>query len=196
MKIFIPVIITLLITQGCVGQVTSPSKEFYNYDFKWTITIPENFQNVSSEDWSKMQNRGKDAIEGTYDIEVENHTKTIFIFKSDQFNYFESLWQPYDVDVDGDYLEAFKGVNEIIYGTFKDQMPNAKIDTSSSIEVIDNLTFYKFRAQIFMPNQMVLSLLMYSRLFDKKEFTVNIMYVNNDKGEKMINAWINSKFGK
>ncbi len=37
---------------------------------------------------------------------------------------------------------------------------------------------------------------MFSRLFNKKEFSVNIMYVDAKKGAQMLDAWRNSKFGK
>ena len=160
--------------QSCNGQ-TTPKKEIYNQDFNWTITIPENFQNVSAEEWAKLQNKGAEAIEKTYEEEVINQSKTIFVFKSDQFNYFESNYQ---------------------YETFKAQMPNIKIDTTKTVEKIDDLEFQTFKMKIEYPNKMVFNVLMYSRLFDKKEFTVNIMYVDNKKGQLMLEAWKKSKFTK
>lgn len=196
MKILISLVFTLHLIPNSYAQVSQPPREYYNEDFQWTIIIPEGFENIPSEEWNKMENKGKDAIEGTYDIEVENNTTSIFNFKSDQFNYFGALWQPYDVELDGDYKEVFQGVNEILYGTFKNQMPSAKIDTASSMEDIDHLPFYKFKIQIALPNQMVLTMLMYSRLFDKKELTVNFVYVNPEKGNMMMEALKNSKFAR
>lgn len=185
----------ILTLQSCNGQ-SSPKKEIFNKDFNWTITIPENFENVSAEDWTKMQNKGADAIEKTFDGEVINQAKTIFVFKSDQLNYFESNYQPFDIATDGNYLESCKNVNDVLYETFKTQMPNVKIDSTKSVEKIDNLEFQAFKMKIEYPNKMVLNVIMYSRLFEKKEFTVNIMYVDNKKGEMMTEAWKNSKFSK
>jgi hypothetical protein len=37
---------------------------------------------------------------------------------------------------------------------------------------------------------------MYSRLFGKREFTVNIMYIDESLGQQMKAAWLNSKFAK
>ncbi|MCF6142484.1 hypothetical protein L1S34_14405 [Flavobacterium sp. K77] len=181
--------------QSCNGQ-TTPKKEIYNKNFNWTITIPENFQNVSAEEWAKLQNKGAEAIEKTYEEEVINQSKIIFVFKSDQFNYFESNYQPFDISIDGDYLESCKNVNDILYETFKAQMPNIKIDTTKTAEKIDDLEFQTFKMKIEYPNKMVLNVLMYSRLFDKKEFSVNIMYVDNKKGQLMLEAWKKSKFTK
>jgi len=184
-----------IIFQSCNGQ-TTPKKEIYNKDFNWTITIPENFENVSAEEWAKMQNKGADAIEKTYNEEVVNQAKTIFVFKSDQLNYFESNYQPFDTAIDGDYLESCKNVNNMLYETFITQMPDIKIDSTSSIEKIDNLEFQTFKMKIEYPNKMTMNVLMFSRLFDKKEFTVNIMYVDKKKGEQMLDSWKKSKFTK
>lgn len=185
----------ILTTQSSIGQSTT-KKEIFNKTFNWTITIPENFENVSKEQWGEIQNKGADAIEKTYGEEVVNQSKTIFVFKSDQMNYFESSYQPFDKAIDGDYLEACKNLNEILYETFKTQMPDIKIEKSSSTEKIDNLVFQVFKMKVQYPNKMVLNVLMYSRLFGKKEFSVNIMYVDNLKGEQMLDSWKNSKFKK
>jgi len=184
-----------IIFQSCNGQ-TTPKKEIYNKDFNWTITIPENFENVSADEWAKMQNKGADAIEKTYNEEVVNQAKTIFVFKSDQLNYFESNYQPFDTAIDGDYLESCKNVNNMLYETFITQMPDIKIDSTSSVEKIDNLEFQTFKMKIEYPNKMTMNVLMFSRLFDKKEFTVNIMYVDKKKGEQMLDSWKKSKFTK
>ncbi len=189
------IICLTIIFQNCAGQ-TNPKKEIYNKDFNWTITIPENFDTVSAEQWAKMQNKGADAIEKTYDEKVVNRAKTIFVFKSDQLNYFESNYQPFDTTTDGNYLESCKNVNEMLYQTFVTQMQGIKIDTTTSTEKIDNLEFQTLKMRVTYPNNMVMNVLMFSRLFDKKEFSINIMYVDKLKGELMLNSWKKSKFGQ
>ncbi|MCZ8021145.1 MAG: hypothetical protein O9294_05220 [Cytophagales bacterium] len=183
----------IVISQCCNGQKLA-KQEIHNKDFNWTITIPENFENVSSEEWTEMQNKGADAIEKTYDEKVINQAKTIFVFKSDQLNYFESNYQPFDPSVDGDHLESCKAVDEVLYETFKAQMPGVKIDTTRTVAKIDNLEFQTLTMKVEYPNKMVLTLLMFSRLFDKRELTVNIMYVDKMKGQKMLDSWRESKF--
>ena len=144
----------------------------------------------------KMQNKGADAIEKTYDEKIENNSKTIFVFKSDQFNYIESSYQPFDTTKDGNHDESFNQVNKLLYGTFEAQMPNAKLDSSSTKETISGLTFSKFRITILFPNKMIMELLMFSRLFDKQEFTVNITTIDKEKQRILLDAWKNSKFGQ
>ena len=185
----------IVVMQSCNGQKTT-KQEIHNKDFNWTITIPENFENVSSADWGKMQNKGADAIGKTYEAEVINQSKTIFVFKSDQLNYFEANYQPFDPNEDGDYLESCRAVNEVLYETFKAQLPGIKIDTARTVETIDSLKFQTLKMRVEYPNKMILNLFMFSRLFDKRELTVNIMYVDQLKGQNMLDSWRKSKFIK
>ncbi|EJL74252.1 hypothetical protein [Chryseobacterium populi] len=192
MKNICTFILFLLLFQNYSAQ--SSDSDFYSKDFKWTIKIPEGFEKVNNEEWAKMQGKGEDALEKTSGQKVINQAKIIFVVKSSNFNYLEANYQPFDPSVDGNYEETNKAVNDVLYQTFKDNMPGSKIDTVSTKEKINNLLFYKYVTKITMPNNMVMELQMYSRLFDKKEFTINIMFMDPKKGEEMINAWKASKF--
>lgn len=186
-------LLILALLMSCSGQ-TAKQKEIYNEEFKWSIRIPADFENVSDAEGQKMQNRGLSALEKTYGQPVENHAKPIFIFKSGQLNYFESNHQPFDEAVDGNYRESFNAVNQMMYETFMAQMPGVKVDTISSTAVIDSLDFYTYTMKITYPNEMVMNFMMYSRLFDKQEFTVNIVYVDEAKGDQIKQSWLASKF--
>lgn len=180
----------------CGGQPKSKPKEFYSKDFDWKITIPEGFDSVPPAEWARLQNKGQNAIENTYGEKIDNQSKTIFIFRSDKFNYFESNYQPFDTATEGDYLKTMQEVNGIIYGTFEVQMPGVKLDSASSTEVISGLTFQKFKVNIALPNKMVMTSSMYTRIFGKKEFTVNIMAFDRKKEQLLLDAWRKSTFGK
>ncbi|WP_153800857.1 hypothetical protein [Foetidibacter luteolus] len=193
---FIILLLINFLLTGCKAQTKSEQKTVYNEDFKWTIIIPAGFDTVSTGTWANMQNRGEEAIEKTYNAQLENNSKTIFVFKSDQFNYFESNWQPFDTAVDGNYLESCQEVNSMLYGAFETQMPGAKFDSSTSTQVISGLTFQSFKVVITFPNGMIMNGLMYSRLFDKKEFSVNIMTVDRQKEKELLDSWLKSKFDK
>lgn len=172
-----------------------PGKEYFFKPLKWKIIIPEGTKAVSNEEWNKLEEKGAAAIEKTFGEKIEDNATTLFVVKYDDLNYFEANQQPYDSISDPDYPAYFKGVNEVLYETFKDQIPNGKIDTSSSQELIAGLLFQKFRISIGLPNNMVIRLFMYSRPFGNKEFTVNIMYVDEEKGMMMMSAWKKSSFG-
>lgn len=187
-------LIVLLLFSSCGNQQKTAARTLYNEEFKWTIVIPEDFNTVASADWEKLQNRGAEAFENTVGEELVDRPKTIFVFKNADFNYLESNCQPFDVTIDGDYLECCRYVRELVFETYSTQMPNAVIDTLSTVEKVSGLEFQVFKVEIDFLNGMIMHALMYSRLFDTKEFTVNIMYVDDDQGKKMLDAWTNSTF--
>lgn len=189
------IIIISIFQNSCNGQ-NNTAKEVYNQDFKWKITVPTGFEEVSAKDWEKQQQKGADAIENTSGEEVINQAKIIFVFKNGQFNYFESNYQPFDESFNGNYIESFDAVNDIIYETFISQMPGTKVEKQRGTELIDNLEFQFCKMKIIYPNNMIFYMEMYSRLFDKREFSVNIMYMEKEKGEAMKQSLLNSKFKK
>ena len=196
MKKTIIILSLLAVVAGSCEQKTA--QEFYDENFQWKITIPENFKAVNSKKWEKSRERGLHAIENTYggDIEIEDYTIPIFTFNNGRFNIFEAMYEPFDPEVDGDFFENSQLVNEILYETFITQMPDVLIDTLTTIEKIDNLDFYLFRINITYPNKTIMNMLMYSRLFDKQSFALNIMYQDEKIGQKMLDAWKNSTFEK
>lgn len=195
-NLFIVSVLIFCTLISCKQNLKSEARTIYNNEFKWRISIPSGFDTVSAAAWAKMQNRGADAIEKTVGSEIENNSTTIFVFKSDQFNYFESNYQPFDTAKDGNYDDRFKEVNNILYETFATQMKGAQLDSTSYTENIDGLTFKVFNTEIVFPNKMVMKVHMYSRLFDKKEFTVNILTVDEQKEKELQAAWLDSKFGR
>jgi hypothetical protein len=178
----------------CKGQPKTNKRLIYNNDFKWTITIPPNFDTVSAEKWAIMQNRGAEAIEKTHNADVENNSKTIFVFQNDQFNYFEANYQPFDSTIDGNYDENIKQAINIVYQTFEAQMPGARLDSSSSTAIISGLRFQTFKVKISLDNNVIMTWQMFSRLFDTKDLTVNIMTMDRQKEHELLEAWTNSKF--
>lgn len=174
----------------------SLKKELFNPIFNWKITIPENFEYVSAEEVNKLKVAGEEAVEKTYGEEMINQSKQIFAFNSGKFNYFESSYQPFDVTIDGDYITTCKSVNNILYETINSQMPGSKIDTTFTKEIIDKLEFQKFNLRVQLPNGIIMNMIMYSRLFDKKELAVNIIYIDDKKGKQMLESWKQSTFSK
>lgn len=186
----------LLFLQTAKAQDTIAVAPYYDKEFKWTINIPEGFKQVAKEDWSKIQGKGTAAIEKTVGMEIENSSKTIFVLQNGKLNYLESSYQAFDPSVDGNFAAGLKSSQELLYQTFKQQMPGVTIKHSSSTEKIDGLVFYLTQLDVTYPNKMVLHAYMFNRLFGKREFTANIMFIDDAKGDAMLKSWRGSKFGK
>lgn len=170
------------------------SKSIYVDDFNWTIEIPKNFNSISEDKWNKVKELGEKGVEEAMNEEIVNEAVTIFVYKNGEFNNFESNYQPFNTEFDGNYLKSNNFVNQVMYKTFESQMPNAKMDSISSKQIIDGLEFYRFDINIDLPNGLKLKTVGFSRLFDKKELTINITYIDEKIGEQMLESFENSKF--
>lgn len=187
-------LVLLIGFQSCNSQTKSNPKTVIIEEFKWTVTIPENFNSIEESEWNKMEEKGEDAIEKTIGEDIINQAVTLFAYKNGQFNNFEANWQPFDVEIDGEYLETYSEVNKMLYKTFETQMPKAKLDSISSTQKISGLVFHRFDITVDFPNGMKMKSIGFSRLFDKKEFTMNITSVDEKIGKIMLDAFLNSKF--
>lgn len=172
----------------------SDKRTLFNEEFKWTITIPPGFEAVSAKKWSEIEKRGEAALEKTYGEDVENNSKRIFVFSSDQLNYFEASYEPFDHSIDGNFLENLHLTTALAYHTFETQMEGARLDSSYSMTTVSGMTFHTFRITIALPNKMTMNMLLFSRLIDGKALSVNIMTVDKRKEKELLAAWTSSKF--
>lgn len=180
--------------QDCNNQEKTNPKTLNFGEFNWTVTIPENFNPIKESEWNRTKQKGEDAIEKTIGEDISNKAVTLFAYKNGQFNNIEANWQPFDVEIDGEYLETYSEVNKLLYQTFETQMPDAKLDSISSTQKISGLEFLRFDITIDFPNGMKMKSIGFSRLFDKKEFTMSVTSVDEKNGKIMFDALLNSKF--
>lgn len=172
------------------AQQDTAKAEFYSADFDWTISIPPDFKQIDNDAWDRLK-----APSGTTGNDtITNRTHTVAVFAANQFNYFESNWQPYNPKERGDFGEHCQAVAQELTRNFTEQLPEAKIDTASGIQQIGAMQFRRFTLKMSLPNGAVLYSYMYSRLFGEMEFSANLFYVKPDLGAMMLEAWLNSRF--
>ena len=188
-----PLLILLFFFVGCKEQ---PSNEIYIDEFKWSIRIPEIFSQEDLKKWEKTREAGRKEMEKTVGHEIVQGTRVLFVFRDYNQNYFEANTEPYDTAREGDYIETCERMNDLAYQTIVSRLPGATIDTSKGTQLIDNLLFQKLAITTTYPDDTKRNTVIYRRLFDTKEITIGIMYVDNEKGKMMEDALLLSKFGK
>ena len=188
-------LVLLVICTSCLGfgQVTKEPKEFYSEEFDWRIKIPIGYNALSGEQLTAVQKKGASAIEKATDVQVGNQAKVIFAFSSNPLNYFECNWQPYEGEF-SDYPKQCNLVNGLLYQTLKAELKDARMDSTSWQETVSGLVFQVFQARIYLPNDMVMEMLMYSRLFSRKDFTVSILSTDQKTRDELLGAWRSSMF--
>ena len=188
------VLLLLFPSLFCAGQSPAEGQTIYDKEFKWTISMPKGFERIPDSAAAKIQQKGATLIEGAYGRKVVNKARTICAFKSDQFHYFEANSQPNDDAKKGAYDESFKQVADIVYHTFEVNMPKVQMDSSYSREMVAGKDFHVFHVTVHITPQMTLQMLMYSRMFGERELTVNILYVKEEMGKQLLEAWWHSHF--
>lgn len=184
---------------SCLGyslfaQQTDTLQKMVSPIFGWTMMVPAAFKAVSNEEVKRINQKGKVAIEATIDQEIPLNTQPIFNYRKDVMHYMEANYQPYDVKIDGAYLETNRSIYDVVYQTFEREMPEAKIDTAQEFETVNGLQFSRFKVAIRLNANFQIKMYMYNRLFGKKDLTVTFMFVDPKIGDEMLRYWRLSTF--
>jgi len=179
---------------SCSGQDSTKKNELVISDFNWKLKIPEFLISENKDEWKKAQDRGKKGIEDTYNVELKNKVKTIFIFKSQDQSFFEVTSEKFNPEMASDYIATCKRMNDIFYNSIVTQVPNAKVDTVQTVETIDNIQFQTLTTKMSFPNGLTKNAIMFRSLFTDTELTVSVMFNNEQTGRQIIEAIKNSSF--
>jgi len=186
-------VLTLLV--ACSAKKQAPERKLHQTEYGWTMTLPPGFDSVPPKDWERLQNRGREAVEQTFDTTIENRARMLYIFQSGQYNYFEAIVQPADYTKGKLYRESFKGVNDLLFEALETQMPGVRLDSTYDEEIVGGLRFLRFDINVHLP-QMKLQMIMFSQLFGNEEVSVNITCADPKKLATLLEAWRSSTFSK
>lgn len=186
-------ILFLLILTGfqiCNAQTKSDLKTVVIEEFNWTLTIPEKFTPVKQDEWGKV-------IEISMDFHGEdilNQEGIIFSYQNNKFNKFDAVWQPYDAEICGDYLELHAEANKVLHKMYESQIPEANFDSITKTQTISKLEFQRFDVEIDVPDVFHMKIIRFYRLFGNKQFNMSITVIDEKIGQKMLEAFLQSEF--
>lgn len=187
-------LLAISLFSGCSAQDSTKKNELVISDFNWKIKIPALLISENKDEWKKAQYRGKKGIEDTYNIELKNKVKTIFIFKSQDQSFFEATSEKFNLEMASDYVATCKRMNDIFYNSITTQVPDAKVDTLQTVETIDNIQFQTLTSKMSFPNGLIKNAIMFRHLFTDTELTVSVMFSNEQTGRQIIEAFKKSSF--
>jgi len=183
-----------VITPICAQQT---DKIYFFKEIGWTITLPSDFKALDSIENAKKNERGLKAIEESNEIKADiTELKTLIAASKDTYNYFNSTITPFDPKVDGPYDSTNKIVKDMVYKTFLDNMPNAKIDSVTTEETIDGLFFDKFHVTITIKENFILNMFLLSKYYKGYDFGISYLYLDVKTKEQIETMLKNSKFKK
>jgi hypothetical protein len=175
-------LICLTLIVGC----SSAQQAGNQYAFKevgWSLTLPPQFSVIDSSKTAALNQRGKKLIEESNDIKADfSGTKTLITAMKGN-NYFNSTITPFGPK-DGDYNTSCKKVKDLIFNTFVNKIPNAKIDSSSTAETVGGLEFDKFHIVITMHDKVLFNMFLLSKLYKGFDFGISYLYLDEiSKGQ-------------
>lgn len=176
-------------------KAQAQSREFKFPEIGWTINVPSDITVLDSAKEEALSERGKEAIEKTFDTTVDiSDTKILISLTKGLYNYFSTTITPLDTVKDGPWIESIPILKHGILETFMSQMPDMKIDTSSSVEKIKGLDFQVFHLILTYPNGMVMHCFIYDAMLKGYDFGVSISYTDEKIGGQLKEILTSSKF--
>lgn len=195
MRIFITTALILLLINHLHSQQSD--KKYSFRQVSWAITLPDDFTIVDSADESASMERGKKAIEEANNIKADFSTTTTLISAiKDTYNYFNATITPFDSKKDGNYLNNNRELKKMVYKTFSEKMPNGKIDSVTTTQKIDGLTFDKYSLTINISGKASFSMVILTKLYKGYDFGITYVYLDDKIREQIETMLENSKFNK
>lgn len=195
MRTFITTAVILLLSNHLLSQEIDKKYSFRQVG--WTITLPNDFTVIDSHDNSIRMERGKRAIEDANDVKADiSTTVTLISATKNTYNYFNSTITPFDSTIDGNYLALNKDLKNMVYKTMYEKMPEGKIDSTTTTQTIDGITFDKFSLNINIPGKTSFMMILLTKLYKGYDFGITYLFLD-DKIRNQIDTMLkNSKFEK
>jgi len=162
-----------------------------------TLYIPPEFKVLDAEKNDALNKKGQKLMEESNHVSLDaSQLKTLIAASKTNLDYFNVTIRPYDVKTEGSYLKASKEVNNMLYHTFHEKLPNAKIDTITNKKNIGGLEFTEFHMKIPVNEKMTLNMFALAKYYKGYDFGITYMYVD-DVTKNQIQSIIQScKFTK
>jgi hypothetical protein len=160
-----------LLLAAALSHAQTPATKYSFPQVGWTMFLPARTE------------KGKKTMEDANNIQADfSGLKTLISAMKNPTNYFSSTIQPYDPKKDGPYAKTNANVKGILYNTFKQKMPDGKIDTASSKLPIDGVTFERFYLRLTLNTKVLFNMVVLSRFY--KGYDFGITYLYSDEGSK------------
>lgn len=202
MRFFLISIIFLITLMSCKTNQNKLLDEgkikrgvYYNKEIGWTMKIPEGWSINPKQDLEERSKKAKHLIKESTETNADiSKLKRLLSIQKNSNHIFESSIETYKFDSKEKWKDNINRNRKIIYDSYK--FYGIKIDTSSSIEVIDNLEFDVFHIELEGLNKQNQKsyLDLYVKYLNGFEFIVGLNYLNEKEKNEIKEAWKNSKF--
>lgn len=192
-------IIVCLIIYSCKSESTD-YKNFHFKEYNMKIKIPMDFKSANENEIKKFYNTGLElGKKNGYEMDsIQNYL--LFLNKG-EFSSIKIKYTSVSDEVTKDYENQWRKLNRITFDILnKEKIPESKIDTTSRIEMINDINFYVFETNVKLldlkNNKTNFKILRYSTPLKNLDFVINAGYVNQIDEEKILESIKSIKISK
>jgi hypothetical protein len=176
-------------------QDTKSENVFYNETTGWEIQLPNGWTTISKEENSAEKQIGKKALEEVFDGDINPDYDVLLSIKNSKNASLTATLEKFEEAYEGEWNDNNVFLKELMYKAFSHQ--NILIDTTSSVDTIDNIPFSVFNISIYARNKtLILNQILYATLINGFDFGVTVNYVEREDKEALMNALRSSKFNR
>jgi hypothetical protein len=172
-------------------------RKYFFKEVGWTMYVPAGFRVMDSAEIAVSRERGKQKMEDVSGVKLDHSsTRTLISASKSKGNFISATIRPYDAKRDGDFSAFVQGVKANTYLTLAGKLPDVKLDSVSSRETIDGLSFEKFRMWVTIEGRVVLNSFLLMRLQRGYEFGITYLYMTDEAKNEIEGILKGSRFEK
>jgi hypothetical protein len=172
---------------------------YYFSEVGLTLYIPPEFKVIDAEQNDALTKKGVKMMADANDISGADisQLKTLIAARKTNFDYFNVTLTAYNAKRDGPYPELTKQANNMLYHTFKEKLPNAKIDSATNTnKIVGGLVFTEFHLKILVNEKMTINMFVLAKYYKGYDFGITYMYVDDVTKTQMQSILQSCKFTK
>jgi hypothetical protein len=164
------------------------------------IKIPIDFKSANENEIKKFYNTGLELGKKN-GYEMDSIQNNLLFLNKGEFSSIKIKYTSVSDEVTKDYENQWRKLNRITFDILnKEKIPESKIDTTSRIEMINDINFYVFETNVKLldlkNNKTNFKILRYSTPLKNLDFVINAGYVNQIDEEKILESIKSIKISK
>ena len=182
----------------CLSLFGQTSTTYLLKDIGWTIKLPSDFKLDDSSVISKDSKEGIIILENESHLKVDDASaKNLISASKNIFNQFNVTLSKSSAPNEHYWDSVNNRVLKIFYNAMvKQAPPQAKADSSRTIETIDAITFKSFKMEVKINDDLKVYNYIITRLYKGSTISINYNYTDRSAGEEIKKMLRESKFAK
>ena len=190
-------IITLFILANLSSCIQPTVGQTFTFtDIGWTINLPEGFKLLDSSAVAFRIANGKQLVKQPNTINFDSSKRKLLIVAKKGSNSFMSSVNPYGDGEHDIWLSSNNQTRQLLFQALSKNVPSAKFDSSSSMEIIDSLVFRKFKMTGTENGKVVYNSIMLSKFYKGYDFEMNYVFGDEKIGLEIEEMLKHSHFTK